>query len=117
VAVGWPGGGAAAVRASLGHLCLQEGAFADATSVIRQCLEELGRQGTELGIASAVCGIGRLAHVTGSPERAWRLLGAPRGCSTGSARVRTPWSCVRLNTDRAGISSTATLSMSESCAR
>jgi predicted ATPase len=71
--------GVAAVRASLSHLYLQQGAIIDATSLIRLSLEELRRQSAELGIASAVCGIGRLAEMCDAPELAWRLLGAAEG--------------------------------------
>jgi non-specific serine/threonine protein kinase len=68
--------GVAAVRVSLSHLHLEQGAIAEATAAISQGLEVLARQDSELGVASAVCAIGRLTHRAGSHELAAHLLGA-----------------------------------------
>jgi hypothetical protein len=110
-------GGVAAVRASLGHLYLNKGAITEGVSALTRSLEELLRQDTGLGMASAVCGIASLSHMSGSPEFAAHLLGATEGLLSRRAQARSPLSCIRLKTALVGISSIATLRTSANCAR
>jgi hypothetical protein len=47
--------------ASLGHLYEQQGVRTEAADLFLQSLRMLSGQATELGIATAVCGVGRMA--------------------------------------------------------
>jgi predicted ATPase/class 3 adenylate cyclase len=65
-----------AISASLGCLQRQRGTYAEASLTFTRSLRRLNSQESELGIATALCGVGRMALDANRPADAARLLGA-----------------------------------------
>jgi tetratricopeptide (TPR) repeat protein len=64
------------INASLGHLHLQRSAFAQAADMFVRSLRTLRSQDAELGLATALCGVGRMTLAAGQAADAACLVGA-----------------------------------------